>query len=60
MQLEQKPTRPSIATQILAVLILVAMVTMTFTTERKDKAWKAAVKQLGLDKVEQADPKKSK
>lgn len=52
--------RASIATQILAVLILVAMVAMTFTTERKDKAWKAAIKQMGLDKVEQDDPAKGK
>ena len=64
MELKQKPEevpspkRAPIATQLLAVLIMVSMVVLTFTTTRKDKAWKAWIKQLGIEQV--AKPEASK
>lgn len=62
--LEQKPQpaappkRASIGTQVLAVLLMLTMVALTFTTTRKDKAWKALIKQIGLEQVEQGESKK--
>jgi hypothetical protein len=61
--LEQKPPgdtskRPSIGTQVLAVLLMLSMVVLTFTTTRKDKAWKAWIKKIGLEQVEPVESKK--
>ena len=52
--------RTPISTQILAVLIVAAVVGFSVTTTRKDKAWKELVKKLGLDKakVEQVESDK--
>lgn len=64
MELQQKPPgtqaprRAPIATQVLAVLLMVSMVVLVFTTTRKDKAWKAWTKQLGMAQVDKADTKK--
>lgn len=52
---EPPPQRTPIATQILAVVLLLAMVALTFTTERTDKAWTSIVKQLGLDQIDLID-----
>ena len=54
----QPPMRAPIATQVLAVLLMVSMVVLTFTTTRKDKAWKAWTKQFGMAQVDKADTKK--
>ncbi len=60
--LEQKPQgdtpkRPSVGTQVLAVLLMLSMVVLTFTTTRKDKAWKAWIKKVGLEQVEPEESK---
>ena len=55
---EPAPSRASIATQALAVVLLLSMVVLTFTTTRKDKAWKNLVKQIGLDQIDKPEAKK--
>jgi preprotein translocase subunit SecG len=54
----QSPKRAPIATQVLAVLLMVSMVALVFTTTRKDKAWKAWTKQLGLAHIDKPEPRK--
>ncbi len=54
---KQPPMRAPIATQVLAVLLMVSMVVLVFTTTRKDKAWKAWTKHLGIAQVDKAASK---